>query len=105
MINGELIRKRRKELKMSQGELARGITSQGMISQIETQTATPSAKTLEKIITRLHLDFAETVKTKEYVNCEEVLTDAGISLINRQYTQATEMLKSLGKKLTHEQTM
>lgn len=53
MINGELIRKRRKELKMSQNELAEGITSQGMISQIETRSSTPSGENFDTLKLKL----------------------------------------------------
>lgn len=95
MINGELIRRKRKELKMSQGELAEGITSQGMISQIETCSSIPSGETLEKIVTRLNLSFAETIQIKEYVDPDEIIQDVNIHLIHQQIEVAQKILKKM----------
>lgn len=99
MINGELIRKRRKELKMSQNELAEGITSQGMISQIETRSSTPSGETLEKIVTRLNLSFAEAVETDEFVDAGEIILAAGVRLIHQQYEAGSELLEKINDKI------
>jgi transcriptional regulator with XRE-family HTH domain len=98
MINGELIRKRRKELKMSQNELAEGITSQGMISQIETRSSTPSGETLEKIVTRLNLSFAEAVETDEFVDAGEIILAASVRLIHQQYEAGSEFLEKINDK-------
>lgn len=95
MINGELIRRKRKELKMSQGELAEGITSQGMISQIETCSSIPSGETLEKIVTRLNLSFAETIQIKEYVDPDEIIQDVNLRLIHQQFESAQKILKKI----------
>lgn len=99
MINGELIRKRRKELKMSQNELAEGITSQGMISQIETRSSTPSGETLEKIVTRLNLSFAEAVETDEFVDAGEIILAAGVRLVHQQYEAGSELLEKINDKI------
>jgi len=95
MINGELIRRKRKELKMSQGELAEGITSQGKISQIETCSSIPSGETLEKIVTRLNLSFAETIQIKEYVDPDEIIQDVNLRLIHQQFESAQKILKKI----------
>lgn len=97
MINGGLIRKRRKELKMSQGELAEGITSQGMISQIETRSAVPSGETLEKIVSRLNMSFAEAVGTEEYVDGNSLVSGALLRILHYQFDAASEYLDKLDK--------
>ncbi|GKS81075.1 hypothetical protein LPAF129_07600 [Ligilactobacillus pabuli] len=95
MINGGLIRKRRKELKMSQGELAEGITSQGMISQIETRSAVPSGETLEKIVTRLNMSFAEAVGTEEFIDGNSLVLSAVVRILHHQFDAASEILDKL----------
>lgn len=53
MTIGELIKFRRKELKMTQAELADNLCTQAMISKIESDLLNPSSKTLEKIALKL----------------------------------------------------
>ncbi|MGO1453871.1 MAG: helix-turn-helix domain-containing protein, partial [Alkalibacterium gilvum] len=50
---GEKIRKRRKELKMTQADLSEGICTQAMVSRIEKKKVKPSRELMEKLAERL----------------------------------------------------
>lgn len=54
---GEKIKKRRKEIKMTQSDLADGICTQAMISRIEKKRVRPSRDLMEKIAERLEVSL------------------------------------------------
>lgn len=55
MTIGEVIKKRRKELNMTQGDLAKGICTQAMISKIEREGLEPSGKIINLIAEKLRV--------------------------------------------------
>lgn len=54
---GEKIKKRRKEIHMTQAELASGICTQAMISRIEKKKVKPSKELMEKVAERLDVSM------------------------------------------------
>lgn len=58
MAIGEVIRARRKELKMTQKDLANNLCTQAMISKIESNMLNPSSRTLEKIAHKLEVPIS-----------------------------------------------
>ncbi|MDZ7836233.1 MAG: helix-turn-helix transcriptional regulator [Alkalibacterium sp.] len=54
---GEKIRKRRKEIKMTQFDLSDGICTQAMISRIEKEKVRPSRELMEKLAERLEVSL------------------------------------------------
>lgn len=57
LLDGKIIKRRRLSLKMSQSELAKDITTQATISQIENANRVPNIAILLEILARLNLDF------------------------------------------------
>src|SRR5699024_7465989 len=55
----------------------------------------PSGETLEKIVTRLNLSFAETIQIKEYVDPDEIIQDVNLRLIHQQFESAQKILKKI----------
>ncbi|PRY74219.1 helix-turn-helix domain-containing protein [Alkalibacterium olivapovliticus] len=55
MVLGQLIKKRRKELLMTQKQLAEGICVQALISKIENEEVIPSDEKIKKIADRLNI--------------------------------------------------
>lgn len=55
MSVGNLVKKKRKELKMTQQELAEGICTQALISKLERNELNPSAEIINKISKRLNV--------------------------------------------------
>ncbi|WP_368645478.1 helix-turn-helix domain-containing protein [Alkalibacterium putridalgicola] len=54
---GEKIKKRRKEIKMTQADLSDGICTQAMISRIEKKKVRPSRELMEKLAERLNVSL------------------------------------------------
>lgn len=52
---GTLVKRRREELKLTQGELAEGVCTQALISKVERNLLNPSSKMIEKISKKLHV--------------------------------------------------
>lgn len=81
MINNKelsiIVKKRRKELKMSQVELAKGICTQGTISNIEKHRGLPSTNIISELADRLgiQIDVFEVVK-EEQQSIESLLKQA-----------------------------
>lgn len=57
MINGELIKEKRRSMKLSQQDLASDLTNQTTISLLENENRAPSSKVLIAIAQRLNLDL------------------------------------------------
>ena len=60
-FDGKAIRAARKKMRLSQVELAEGITTQATISLVENQNRVPNADVLLAILDRLNLDMSEFV--------------------------------------------
>lgn len=71
-IRGELIQKRRKELKMNQVDLSRGICTQATISNVESKNQCDSVDILNKICQRLDMDMTLLF----YADSEETIREA-----------------------------
>ena len=72
-FDGKAIRTARKKMRLSQVELAEGITTQATISLVENQNRVPNADVLLAILDRLNLEISEfvsgdflTQKAKEF---------------------------------------
>ena len=60
-FDGKAIRTARKKMRLSQVELAEGITTQATISLVENQNRVPNADVLLAILDRLNLEISEFV--------------------------------------------
>ncbi|MCL6548477.1 MAG: helix-turn-helix transcriptional regulator, partial [Alicyclobacillus sp.] len=93
---GQKIRELRKQRKLTQQELAAGLVTASMVSQIESDRATPSPKLLEQLAERLGVDtayFREDMTHKS----DQVQTYRRAKLLidMQQYADAIPLLESL----------
>ncbi|PWG00372.1 helix-turn-helix domain-containing protein [Levilactobacillus bambusae] len=95
---------RRKELGLSQSELARGICTQTTISKFENQSQMMSTKILSRLCNRLGLTlndlFSDQLPDEQQLKAS--LNQAEFDLITSEYDQALVKLDQLD--LTHHQT-
>ncbi len=87
MLLGEKIAKQRKELKLSQAELAKGICTQATISKIEKRNIAPLTETLSAICVRLGL----------------TLNDVMTEFTNNQAARTKESMNAVKQLLAHYQ--
>lgn len=103
---GEKIKKRRKELKMTQSKLAGDKISRSMLSQIENDIVTPSMKSLQYIALRLDKPiayfleepFSSEEKQIPHLSLDKILKDLKeIDLVieSNEYYEAIEKLTSI----------
>ncbi|WP_010580633.1 helix-turn-helix domain-containing protein [Liquorilactobacillus vini] len=99
MINGLIIKKRRKELHISQKELAEGITTQGTISALERNSTSPNSDILTKILERLSLSLTDVLVGNEKIDNQKLLAAADKCFMNYDYHTVLTTLKKI-KKIT-----
>lgn len=58
MFNGQLLKAERMRVKLTQAELASGICTASMVSQIEAGKAKPSAKLVQRLADKLNVPAA-----------------------------------------------
>ena len=88
---GEKIRKRRKELKMTQADLSEGICTQAMVSRIEKKKVKPSRELMEKLAERLavslHYFYGEDSVESRYSKMNQLRKLIRQHLERREYEQ------------------
>ncbi|EHN59727.1 helix-turn-helix domain-containing protein [Oenococcus kitaharae] len=93
-VNGEIFRQRRKELHLSQMQLADGIASQGTISSLECFGALPCMRILEEIMNRLHLSLEDVMSINP---ASSVLNNLQKELDNEHYRRVFDGLENVNK--------
>ncbi|MBW1605820.1 helix-turn-helix transcriptional regulator [Lactobacillus sp. Sy-1] len=88
-IIGSRIKKQRKHFKISQKQLAVGVCTQGLISQIENSNITTNIDVIYKICDRLNLNINDII-----VNgiANKTLDQIEDSIFNRQFQQAQQLI-------------
>ncbi|MFX4302580.1 helix-turn-helix domain-containing protein [Alicyclobacillus tolerans] len=93
---GETIRNLRREKGMTQQELSQNIVTPSMISQIESNRATPSAKVLEQLAERLGVPFSVFhVERTTTTDLTQRLRKARSLVDKERYEEAVPILKEL----------
>jgi transcriptional regulator with XRE-family HTH domain len=97
---GERIKSLRKELKLTQSELAGSEMTKSMLSQIENNQATPSMKSLQYLATKLgrplsfFIDGTEDPAVKPYSNLP-------VEEINKQLNEVNSLIKKQDYSIAH----
>ncbi|WP_412989880.1 helix-turn-helix domain-containing protein [Pediococcus siamensis] len=97
MIDGHKIRTTRKKLKLSQQELAEGITTQGTISSLERNSTSPGSNILVKLLTRLNLTLADVVVNDDIVQTDTILKNADKLSMNYEHEKVLTELEKIKK--------
>lgn len=92
MINGETIKQARRARGMSQKTLARGITTQATISQIENGTSTSNSEVITKIVARLGLTTEDITETTQLRNVKQSLFQANIAAQKYDFVNVAKIL-------------
>ncbi|WP_460324704.1 helix-turn-helix domain-containing protein [Alkalibacterium psychrotolerans] len=95
---GEKIKLRRKEIKMTQAELADGICTQAMISRIEKKKVRPSRDLMEKVAERLevsiHYFYGEDSIESRYSKTAQLCKIIRQHLIRREYESVSYLIET-----------
>ncbi|TVP92148.1 helix-turn-helix domain-containing protein [Alkalibacterium sp.] len=95
---GEKIKLRRKEIKMTQAELANGICTQAMISRIEKKKVRPSRDLMEKVAERLevsiHYFYGEDSIESRYSKTAQLCKIIRQHLIRREYESVSYLIET-----------
>lgn len=94
LIDGNTIKQRRKELHISQKQLAQGITTQGTISALERNSTSPNSDILAKILERLSLTLSDVLIGSEKIDNQKLLKTADKCFMSYDYPT---VLKTLAK--------
>lgn len=95
---GEKIKTRRKEIKMTQADLADGICTQAMISRIEKKKVRPSRELMEKVAERLqvsiHYFYGEDSIESRYSKTAQLCKIIRQHLERREYESVSYLIES-----------
>lgn len=95
---GEKIKTRRKEIKMTQADLADGICTQAMISRIEKKKVRPSRELMEKVAERLevsiHYFYGEDSIESRYSKTSQLCKIIRLHLERREYESVSYLIES-----------
>lgn len=97
---GERIRNLRKQRRLTQSQLGRGVVTASMISQIESDRVIPSAELLQAIATRLNVQtdyFAECIVAR--ADAVKTWRHAKASMERGDFEQALELIQSVVEPL------
>lgn len=94
---GEKIKKRRKEIKMTQAQLAEGICTQAMISRIEKKKVRPSRDLIEKVAERLevsvHYFYGEDSVENRYTKLDQLNKMIRKHMERKEYDSVSYLIK------------
>lgn len=95
---GELIKARRKQLGLTQKELADNVCTQATISKIEKNELTPSANLLKDIADKLEISVAyfygEESHPLDEKNINRLMDDITLAINQNEFTKALELVES-----------
>ena len=101
MIDGEKIKQARKKKKMSQKDLAKGITTQATISLLERNNIEPSGTVLGLLLNKLELQLDDVlVNTDSSVNITDKLRQAELYCMKYEYHNAKQLLNEIKDFIT-----
>lgn len=97
----DVIRIRRKMLKMSMGNLCRDICSERTISRLERKLMKPQAAQIHKLFERLGLscEFSRTELTTSDINAQEILRQIRMCMNNGNSDKADELLSRFSERV------
>ena len=102
---GEKIRKRRKELKMTQADLSEGICTQAMVSRIEKKKVKPSRELMEKLAERLavslHYFYGEDSVESRYSKMNQLRKLVRQHLERREYDTVSYLISTNEELIDH----
>lgn len=102
---GEKIHKRRKEIHMTQAQLAEGICTQAMISRIEKKKVKPSKELMEKVAARLevsmHYFYGGELEGSQYSRHTTLTKLIRQQLDRKEYDSVQYLLDSNETLITH----
>ncbi|MCM1988365.1 helix-turn-helix domain-containing protein [Oceanirhabdus seepicola] len=99
---GEKIKRLRKELTLTQSQLAGDEMSKSMLSQIENNVAKPSMKTLKYIASKLNKPISYFLNDENIENSKPI--ELPIELINMKLKNIDEFLKNINGEKAKEET-
>lgn len=103
MIDGEKIKQARKRKKMSQKDLAEGITTQATISLLERNNIEPSGTVLGLILNKLDLQLDDVlIDADTNVNISNKLRQAEICCMKYEYQDAKQLLNEIKDFVTED---
>lgn len=103
MIDGEKIKQARKRKKMSQKDLAEGITTQATISLLERNNIEPSGTVLGLILNKLDLQLDDVlINADTNVNISNKLRQAEICCMKYEYQDAKQLLNEIKDFVTED---
>lgn len=97
-VDGRAILKRRKQLKMTQNQLAEGICKQATISNIEKKNKANSMSILVKLCNRLDLPISEITKSTEEADIHSELHDIHCLIQSGKVVEADRLACILSEK-------
>ena len=103
MIDGLKIKKTRKELGLSQSDLAKNITTQGTISLLERNSTSPGSTILVKLLNRLNLKLNDVIINDENVKNEQILDQADKLSMNYKHNDVLKLLEQIKEPKIKEQ--
>ena len=103
MIDGEKIKQARKRKKMSQKDLAEGITTQATISLLERNNIEPSGTVLGLILNKLDLQLDDVlINADTNMNISNKLRQAEICCMKYEYQDAKQLLNEIKDFVTED---
>lgn len=98
-VDGKLVKRKRKELKMTQNQLAEGICKQATISNIEKRNKANSMTILVKLCTRLDLSIDQIItQSVEEVGTKKQLQTISKKIDTNKLSEAKKLVKALAQK-------
>lgn len=94
-IDGQLIKKVRKQKNMTQGELAKGICTQATVSNMENKNICDSLDILSKLCIRLDLKVEECMEVSEEKQIRMILNDVEKLCLHANHKKGFEILKTI----------
>ncbi|WP_368545480.1 helix-turn-helix domain-containing protein [Enterococcus faecalis] len=91
-VYGDKIKIARKEKKMSQVELAKGICTQATISNIEKKNICDSLDIFASICLKLNLELADCLEMSDDKNLDKLLNEVESLCLKKEYNKAYELL-------------
>ena len=103
MIDGTKIKEARKIKKLSQKDLAEGITTQATISLLERNGVEPSGTVLALLLNRLDLNLTDIlIDEKSSINVKNKLKEAEICCMRYEYETARDILLEIKDYITDD---
>lgn len=99
---GNMIKNKRKNLNLTQAELANNICAQSMLSKIERDELIPSNKILEQIANKLNIDFSKLKDNSQQIdekkNIHDIKKIIRSYLEKREYESISILLENMNQK-------